>query len=108
MSAAILHRNKTRWTTERVAGVEVLMSDSVGPAVVGLLRPRIVVPRWVAATVDWIRGSLRRACSRCRTMLQPPPPEPDKKKTRKAKAEAEVPAESPEQGDVQLSADTSS
>src|SRR5579859_355470 len=51
-------------------------------------------------------------CDSCGRILfydpahEPPPPEPEKKKTRKAKgAQAEVPAESPEPGDVQLSAD---
>jgi beta-lactamase regulating signal transducer with metallopeptidase domain len=44
--ALLLHRGARRWATARVAGVEVLVSDRVGPAVVGLLRPRIVLPRW--------------------------------------------------------------
>ena len=38
---------KRRWQPAVVAGAPVLVTDDVGPAVVGLLRPRIVVPRWV-------------------------------------------------------------
>jgi len=38
---------KRRWRTDAVAGTQVLVTEDVGPAVVGLLRPRIVVPRWV-------------------------------------------------------------
>jgi beta-lactamase regulating signal transducer with metallopeptidase domain len=38
---------KRRWNRETVAGAAVLVTDDIGPAVVGLMRPRIVVPRWV-------------------------------------------------------------
>lgn len=38
---------KRRWRTETVAGVSVYVARDVGPAVVGLLRPRIVVPDWL-------------------------------------------------------------
>jgi hypothetical protein len=38
---------KRRWETGTVAGASVYVTGDVGPAVVGLLRPRIVVPRWV-------------------------------------------------------------
>jgi beta-lactamase regulating signal transducer with metallopeptidase domain len=38
---------KRRWRKDALAGAEVLVTEDVGPAVVGLLRPRIVVPRWV-------------------------------------------------------------
>jgi beta-lactamase regulating signal transducer with metallopeptidase domain len=48
VSGLLLHRRKAHWTADRIAGVEVFVSDSVGPAVVGLLQPRIVVPRWIA------------------------------------------------------------
>ncbi len=36
-----------RWRAGTVAGATVLITHDVGPAVVGLLRSRIVVPRWV-------------------------------------------------------------
>ena len=36
-----------RWQPAELAGAPVLVSEDAGPAVVGLLRPRIVLPRWV-------------------------------------------------------------
>jgi bla regulator protein BlaR1 len=39
---------KRRWKVGTVAGVTVYIAPDVGPAVVGLLRPRIVVPEWLA------------------------------------------------------------
>ena len=47
-SAAQLFWRKRRWKRASVAGVSVYVVPNVGPAVVGLLRPRIVVPPWVA------------------------------------------------------------
>ena len=35
------------WERRSVDGTEVLLSENVGPAVVGVLSPRIVMPRWV-------------------------------------------------------------
>ena len=35
------------WATRNLDGTEVLVSDGVGPAVVGFLHPRIVVPAWL-------------------------------------------------------------
>jgi bla regulator protein blaR1 len=46
-SGALLSRRVRAWRTEIVAGAEVHVADNVGPAVVGLLRPRIVVPAWI-------------------------------------------------------------
>jgi TonB family protein len=40
---------RRRWRTGRVAGQTVLYSDEWGPAVVGFLRPQIVLPRWCQA-----------------------------------------------------------
>ena len=42
-----LRRRERSWTPGIVAGVPVLVSRDAGPAVVGLLRPRIVVPAWL-------------------------------------------------------------
>jgi bla regulator protein BlaR1 len=39
---------RRRWRVGSVAGVSVYLARDVGPAVVGLLRPRIVVPQWLA------------------------------------------------------------
>jgi bla regulator protein blaR1 len=38
---------KRRWKTGTVNGVSVYIAPEVGPAVVGFLRPRIVVPPWL-------------------------------------------------------------
>jgi beta-lactamase regulating signal transducer with metallopeptidase domain len=43
-----LHRRRRAWTRQVIAGASVQVSPDVGPAVVGLLRPRIVIPRWIA------------------------------------------------------------
>src|SRR5579859_3450933 len=47
VSGLRLRRLRRGWQSERVAGQPVLVSDEVGPAVVGLLDPVIVVPRWL-------------------------------------------------------------
>lgn len=47
ISAAWLHRRKRSWKQGYLCDVPVLISDSVGPAVVGLIRSRIVVPAWL-------------------------------------------------------------
>lgn len=46
-NGALLHRRKRAWARQTLAGAQVLVSEDVGPAVVGLLRPCIVVPRWI-------------------------------------------------------------
>ena len=45
--AAWLFWRRRRWTEQAMAGATVYVSADVGPAVVGLLRPRIVVPAWL-------------------------------------------------------------
>lgn len=47
LSTALFHRRKRSWAPETVCGVPALVSESAGPAVVGLIRSRIVVPTWV-------------------------------------------------------------
>jgi hypothetical protein len=42
-----LRRSIARWT--RIAGVDVAVTDSFGPAVFGVVRPGIIVPSWFAA-----------------------------------------------------------
>ncbi len=46
-SGVYLLSRKRRWRVDKVSGAQVYVTEGVGPAVVGLLRPRIVVPRWV-------------------------------------------------------------
>ena len=46
-SALYLMRRKSGWRSETVNGVEVYVTRDVGPAIAGLLKPRIVVPEWI-------------------------------------------------------------
>jgi hypothetical protein len=47
-SAAHLAWLKRRWPTVAVGAASVYLAANVGPAVVGLLRPRIVLPTWLS------------------------------------------------------------
>ncbi|MBW3534316.1 MAG: TonB family protein [Gemmatimonadetes bacterium] len=47
--AALLARRRRRWTPAELDGRRVFLSDDFGPALVGLWRPGVVVPRWVLA-----------------------------------------------------------
>jgi hypothetical protein len=44
-----LRRSRGRWSAAEVAGTRVWVTARGGPAVVGVLRPRIVVPEWLLA-----------------------------------------------------------
>jgi bla regulator protein blaR1 len=46
-SAAYLFYRKRRWERGTLAGAPVYITEHAGPAVVGIFRPRIVIPRWV-------------------------------------------------------------
>lgn len=43
----MLHRRKRGWNEEQLCGERVLVAHDAGPAVVGLIRARIVVPAWL-------------------------------------------------------------
>jgi TonB family protein len=47
-----LRRERSGWVTHEVRGRTVLVSSSVGPAIAGVLRPRIVLPRWALHLPD--------------------------------------------------------
>ena len=47
ISATHLQWRKRQWTVASVCGVSVYLSSDAGPAVVGLLRPQIVLPAWL-------------------------------------------------------------
>lgn len=47
LNGAYLHWRKQRWKTSVVGGISVYIAPDVGPAVVGLIRPRIVIPEWL-------------------------------------------------------------
>jgi beta-lactamase regulating signal transducer with metallopeptidase domain len=44
-----LRRARMAWRSHRIADVDVLVSHDAGPALVGLVRPSIVVPAWLLA-----------------------------------------------------------
>lgn len=46
LTALRLRRQARGWGRERAGGEEILVSDGLGPAVLGLIRPRIVLPPW--------------------------------------------------------------
>ena len=46
-SSAHLSWRRRRWDRGQMAGTAVYISEDCGPAVVGFLRPHIVVPRWL-------------------------------------------------------------
>jgi len=51
----VLARRRRAWRTAEVDGVPVLVSRDTGPAVVGLLRSRIVLPAWALAADEEAR-----------------------------------------------------
>lgn len=56
-SLLVVARRRRSWGREEVDGVPVLVSEDVGPAVVGIVRARIVLPRWAVAE-DAVRREL--------------------------------------------------
>lgn len=48
IAAAGLRRIAGKSTLSRIGGQDVLLSESLGPAVFGVFRPRILLPRWLA------------------------------------------------------------
>lgn len=60
LGALRLARARRGWTPAVVDGVSVLMSDDVGPAVFGVVRPRIVFPKWAAESDAAARGLMLR------------------------------------------------
>jgi TonB family protein len=52
VSSVRLNRLSQSWLRETVEGVPVWLAPELGPAVTGVLRPRVVVPAWVPALSD--------------------------------------------------------
>jgi bla regulator protein BlaR1 len=52
IATASLHQQKRRWKEGSLYQTTVLFSPDVGPAVIGILQPRIVVPTWLAEAPD--------------------------------------------------------
>jgi beta-lactamase regulating signal transducer with metallopeptidase domain len=51
-----LRRAVRRWPTVEIGGTRVLVSEQLGPAVFGLLRSRVVVPRWLLDAPEEMRA----------------------------------------------------
>jgi beta-lactamase regulating signal transducer with metallopeptidase domain len=47
LSGGLVYRRKRQWMLGTLCDATVLVAPDVGPAVVGLLRPRIVIPAWL-------------------------------------------------------------
>jgi bla regulator protein blaR1 len=47
INTALLHRRKRQWQQSQLLDTPVWVAPDAGPAVVGLFRPRIVVPAWL-------------------------------------------------------------
>ncbi len=56
LNGAYASWRKRQWRTGAVAGASVYIAPDAGPAVVGLLRPRIVVPSWLTETSQSHQG----------------------------------------------------
>lgn len=50
-----MRRKSASWTLRKLDGTYVLVSEDIGPAVIGVLRPRIVVPAWLFAADAQVR-----------------------------------------------------
>jgi hypothetical protein len=66
MAHARLRREARSWEAGQVDGVDVLLSESTGPAVTGWLHPSIVVPRWAAQLAPGAGRSSRTRWARAR------------------------------------------
>ena len=53
-----LTRMARHWPREQLDGASVRVANEMGPAVLGYLRPRIVVPRWVLTAPPSVRAML--------------------------------------------------
>ncbi len=53
-----LLRRSHAWTHAELAGMAVLVTDAAGPAVLGVLRPRIIVPRWLLSADAATQGAV--------------------------------------------------
>ena len=45
-------RERRRWREQEIASTSVLVSETFGPAIVGLTHPAIIIPEWVLALED--------------------------------------------------------
>jgi len=52
----ILYRRRRRWIRGTVDDMAVLLSDDIGPAIVGIVEPMIVLPRWTESLTQHERA----------------------------------------------------
>jgi hypothetical protein len=50
-----MRRKSASWAGSRLDGVDVLVADEIGPAVIGFWHPRIVVPQWLLHADERVR-----------------------------------------------------
>lgn len=48
-AAIVVRRQRARWRAVTLDGTGVLVASNLGPAVVGALRPRVIIPEWALA-----------------------------------------------------------
>lgn len=51
-SSVLLQRRKHSWSETTVCGEQVLVAPDIGPALAGLLQPRIVLPAWLLQAAE--------------------------------------------------------
>ena len=56
----VVARARRRWDRERVDGTDVYVSRRFGPALVGVTKPRVVLPRWVLGLEAVARAAIVR------------------------------------------------
>ena len=57
---AVVARGRRRWERRRVLGADLYVSRRFGPALVGVARPRVVIPRWVTELEPGARNAIIR------------------------------------------------
>lgn len=53
-----MRRSLRKWPTEKLLDRTVAVSDDVGPAVLGFIKPRVIVPRWLISASEAMRSSV--------------------------------------------------
>jgi len=56
----VVARGRRRWERRRVLGADLYVSRRFGPALVGVARPRVVIPSWVTELEPGARGAVIR------------------------------------------------
>ena len=57
---AVVARGRRRWERRRVLGADLYVSRRFGPALVGVARPRVVIPSWVTELEPGARDAIIR------------------------------------------------